>query len=185
MKPAREQPGVQRDMVRLRETKDDMLCLYAPGSPKRRSYRAVLEVSPINLSLKAEDEQEAIIERFARALEIETAEAVADIEEDASAAGLAHACLHLARGIENAERVVIVAVRDDVAGPHQIHDLVGLGRREADVRHERQLVFIAKLTRDLEEVEAVAAVHVGPDLKLHAEDHIAVGDGGLAGPAHL
>src|SRR5947208_823859 len=64
MKPAREQPGVQRDMVRLRETKDDMLCLYAPGSPKRRSYRAVLEVSPINLSLKAEDEQEAIIERF-------------------------------------------------------------------------------------------------------------------------
>ena len=64
MKPAREQPGVQRDMLRLRETKGDMLCLYAPGSPTRRSYRAVLEVSPINLSLKAEDEQEAIIERF-------------------------------------------------------------------------------------------------------------------------
>ena len=64
MKSAREQPGVQRDMVRLRETKGDMLCLYAPGSPTRRSYRAVLEVSPINLSLKAEDEQEAIIERF-------------------------------------------------------------------------------------------------------------------------
>ena len=64
MKPAREQPGVQRDMVRLRETKGEMLCLYAPGSPTRRSYRAVLEVSPINLSLKAEDEQEAIIERF-------------------------------------------------------------------------------------------------------------------------
>src|SRR6266851_3415657 len=64
MKPAREQPGVQRDIVRLRETKGDMLCLYAPGSPTRRSYRAVLEVSLINLSLKAEDEQEAIIERF-------------------------------------------------------------------------------------------------------------------------
>ena len=64
MKPAREQPGVQRDMLRLRETKGDMLCLYAPGMPTRRSYRAVLEVSPINLSLKAEDEQEAIIERF-------------------------------------------------------------------------------------------------------------------------
>ena len=64
MKSAREQPGVQRDMVRLRETKGEMLCLYAPGTPTRRSYRAVLEVSPINLSLKAEDEQEAIIERF-------------------------------------------------------------------------------------------------------------------------
>ena len=64
MKPVREQPSVQRDMLHLRETKGDMLCLYAPGSPTRRSYRAVLEVSPINLSLKAEDEQEAIIERF-------------------------------------------------------------------------------------------------------------------------
>jgi Helicase HerA, central domain len=64
MKQKREQPSVQRDMVRLRETKGDMLCLYAPSSPTRRSYRAVLEISPINLSLKAEDEQEAIIERF-------------------------------------------------------------------------------------------------------------------------
>src|SRR5690242_18452786 len=64
MKSVREQPGVQRDMMCLRETKDDMLCLYAPGMPTRRSYRAVLEVAPINLSLKAEDEQEAIIERF-------------------------------------------------------------------------------------------------------------------------
>src|SRR6266487_6524452 len=64
MKPSREQPSVQRDMVRLRETKGDMLCLYEPGSPTRRSYRAVLEVAPINLSLKAEEEQEAIIERF-------------------------------------------------------------------------------------------------------------------------
>jgi hypothetical protein len=64
MKPVREQPSVQRDMLHLRETKGDMLCLYAPGSPTRRSYRAVIEVEPINLSLKAEDEQEAIIERF-------------------------------------------------------------------------------------------------------------------------
>jgi hypothetical protein len=58
-------PGVQRDMVYLRETKGDMLCLYAPSSRTLRSYCAVLEVSPINFSLKAEEEQEAIIERFA------------------------------------------------------------------------------------------------------------------------
>jgi hypothetical protein len=64
MKASREEPCVQRDILRLRETKGEMLCLYAPGSPTRRSYRAALEVSPINLSLKAEDEQEAIIERF-------------------------------------------------------------------------------------------------------------------------
>ena len=56
MKQSHKQPGVQRDMVYLRETREDMLCLYAPSSPTRRSYRAVLEVSPINLSLKAADE---------------------------------------------------------------------------------------------------------------------------------
>src|SRR5260221_973571 len=65
MKQARQQASVQRDMLRLRETWAEMLCLYGPGSPTRRSYRAVLQVTPINLSLKAEDEQEAIIERFA------------------------------------------------------------------------------------------------------------------------
>jgi Helicase HerA, central domain len=64
MKQAHPPASVQRDMLYLRETSGDMLCLYAPGSPTRRSYRAVLEVSPINLALKAEDEQEAIIERF-------------------------------------------------------------------------------------------------------------------------
>jgi Helicase HerA, central domain len=64
MKPVRDQPGVQRDIVYVRETKRDMLCLYAQSSPTRRNYRAVLEVSPINLSLKAEEEQEAIIERY-------------------------------------------------------------------------------------------------------------------------
>jgi Helicase HerA, central domain/TraC protein len=65
MKQTHTHPGVQRDIVYLRETKGDMLCLYAPNSPSRRSYCAVLEVSPINFSLKAEEEQEAIIERFA------------------------------------------------------------------------------------------------------------------------
>jgi hypothetical protein len=64
VKYTRLQSSVQRDFVRLRETAGEMLCLYDARSPTRRSYRAVLEVSPINLSLKAPDEQEAIIERF-------------------------------------------------------------------------------------------------------------------------
>src|SRR6266436_10085357 len=64
MKQAHPQASVQREMLYLRETSGDMLCLYAPGSPPRRSYRAVLEVAPINLALKAQEEQEAIIERF-------------------------------------------------------------------------------------------------------------------------
>jgi hypothetical protein len=64
MKSAQIQTSVQHDLLSLRETSGDMLCLYAPASPTRRSYRAVLEVAPINLSLKGEEEQEAIIERF-------------------------------------------------------------------------------------------------------------------------
>jgi Helicase HerA, central domain len=65
MKQSQIPSSVQRDLLLVRETSGDMLCLYSPGSPTRRSYRAVLEVAPINLALKAEDEQEAIIERFA------------------------------------------------------------------------------------------------------------------------
>jgi hypothetical protein len=64
MKSAQTQASVQHDLISLRETSGDMLCFYAPSSPTRRRYRAVLEVAPINLSLKGEDEQEAIIERF-------------------------------------------------------------------------------------------------------------------------
>ena len=65
MKQTHQQSSVQRDLLSVRETSGDMLCFYSPDSPTRRCYLAVLEVAPINLALKAEDEQEAIIERFA------------------------------------------------------------------------------------------------------------------------
>jgi Helicase HerA, central domain len=64
MKQQHREKSVQRDLLHVRETSGDMLCLSPPGSPTRRSYLAVLEVFPINLALKAEEEQEAIIERF-------------------------------------------------------------------------------------------------------------------------
>ena len=70
MKQAQIPSSVQRDLLLVRETSGDMLCLYAPISPTRRSYRAVLEVAPINLSLKGEDEQEAIIERFGALIKV-------------------------------------------------------------------------------------------------------------------
>src|SRR3979411_1646294 len=53
--------SVQKDYVRLREVSGDMLCLASAPSPSKRIYRAVLEVSAINFTLKSEDEQEAII----------------------------------------------------------------------------------------------------------------------------
>ncbi len=64
MKQPHREKSVQRDLLHVRETSGDMLCLSTPGSPTRRSYQAVLEVFPINLALKAQEEQEAIIERF-------------------------------------------------------------------------------------------------------------------------
>src|SRR5579859_1251263 len=56
--------SVQQDFLYLRDTTDAMLGLALPGAANQRSYRAVLEVSPINLALKAEEEQEAIIARY-------------------------------------------------------------------------------------------------------------------------
>lgn len=56
--------SVQRHYVRAREIMGEVLCLSAPLSPSKRSYRAVLEVSSLNFLLKAEEEQEALIERY-------------------------------------------------------------------------------------------------------------------------
>ena len=109
---------------------------------------------------------------------------MADVEEDAPRAGLEHARFDLAVRIDDAERVSVVAVRHDVAGAHQLHHLVRLGGRKAYVGHQRQHVLVAQLPRDLQEVEAVPAVHVGADLYLHAQDDVAVLHRGLARAAH-
>jgi hypothetical protein len=53
--------SVQQDYVRLREVSGDMLCLVSATAPSQRIYRAVLEVSAINFTLKSEDEQKAIL----------------------------------------------------------------------------------------------------------------------------
>lgn len=56
--------SVQQHYVHAREILGDVLCLVAPHSPTRRVYRAVLEVSLLNFLLKAEEEQDALIERY-------------------------------------------------------------------------------------------------------------------------
>ncbi len=63
-KPHAKRNSVQQEFLYLRDTTDDRLCLAFPGATNQRSYRAVLEVAPINLALKAEEEQEAIIARY-------------------------------------------------------------------------------------------------------------------------
>jgi hypothetical protein len=56
--------SVQHAFVHAREVLGTTLCLTAPLSPTRRRYLAVLEVSTVNLLLKAEEEQEAMIRRY-------------------------------------------------------------------------------------------------------------------------
>ncbi len=57
-------PGVQQSYVRAREIMGEVLCLFAPLSPTKRSYCTVLAVSTLNFVLKAEEEQDALVERY-------------------------------------------------------------------------------------------------------------------------
>src|SRR6478672_5456 len=56
--------SVQQHYVAAREIVGEVLCLAAPLSPTRRTYRVVLEVSSLNFLLKSEEEQEALVERY-------------------------------------------------------------------------------------------------------------------------
>ncbi len=63
--PTREQPSrrgsVQEAFVQVREIAHNVLCLASPDSPTQREYRAILEVSSTNCTLKSEEEQDLMI----------------------------------------------------------------------------------------------------------------------------
>src|SRR5690606_18358190 len=48
------------------------------------------------------------------------------------------------------------------------------GGSHADVRHHGELVAVAQLAAQLEEVQAVAAVHVRADVDLYPQDDVAI-----------
>jgi len=56
--------SVQQQYVRAREILDGTLCLWSSLSPTKRSYRAILEIAPINFLLKSTDEQNALTEGY-------------------------------------------------------------------------------------------------------------------------
>lgn len=56
--------SVQQHYIHVREVLGDVLSVQAATSPTRRVYRAVLEVPTLNFLLKAEEEQDALIERY-------------------------------------------------------------------------------------------------------------------------
>lgn len=56
--------SVQQQYVHACEVTGEVLCLSAPLSPTRRTYRTILEIAPINFVLKAEEEQLALLDRY-------------------------------------------------------------------------------------------------------------------------
>ena len=52
---------MQEEFVRLREVAHTVLCLTSASGPTKREYRAILEVSSTNYTLKSEEEQDLII----------------------------------------------------------------------------------------------------------------------------
>jgi hypothetical protein len=64
MPPPQQQPrrgSVQETFVRVRDIAHNVLCLTAPGSRGKREYRAILEVSATNYTLRSEEEQDLMI----------------------------------------------------------------------------------------------------------------------------
>lgn len=57
-------PSVQHAYIRAREIMGEVLCLHAPLSPTKRAYCTVLAISPLNFLLKAEEEQDALVDRY-------------------------------------------------------------------------------------------------------------------------
>ena len=56
--------SLQQHYIRAREIKGGVLCLFSARTPTRRVYRAIVEVAPLNFLLKAEEEQDALVERY-------------------------------------------------------------------------------------------------------------------------
>lgn len=67
MAPSMRKPrlaSVQRHFVHAREILNEVVCLYAPLSPTKRTYCTILDISTINFLLKSSDEQDALVEHY-------------------------------------------------------------------------------------------------------------------------
>ncbi|HEU5381253.1 MAG TPA: conjugal transfer protein TraC [Ktedonobacteraceae bacterium] len=56
--------SVQHHFVHAREILNEVVCLYAPLSPTKRTYCTILDISTMNFLLKSSDEQDALVERY-------------------------------------------------------------------------------------------------------------------------
>jgi hypothetical protein len=61
MQPKTRKGSVQSEFVRAREIAHNVLCLVSPTGPTQREYRAILEVSATNYTLRSQEEQDLII----------------------------------------------------------------------------------------------------------------------------
>lgn len=73
----------------------------------------------------------------------------------------------------------VEAVGEDVAGAQHLHDLLRVGRAHVDMRHQRQAGAIGDLHRDLERGDAGGAAGLAADVRLDADDDVAIGLDGV------
>ncbi len=113
------------------------------------------------------------------ALKLKLAGAVADVEDDAAFTRIPHARLQLPQpfgiaAVDDAEGVAVVAVGENVAGTHELEDLVDLGWRKTDVDHQGRFKLVAELAGDLHEIQAVSPVHIGAHVYLDSEHNVGI-----------
>ena len=107
--------------------------------------------------------------------------AVADVEDDAALARLAHLGQHAAVAIEDAVGWRRIHVRDDVAGAQQREDRRQRRRRLPDVHHHGELRRHGDLERAADGIEIAGAGHRARQPRLDADDDARMGVDGPPG----
>src|SRR6266566_3620973 len=158
--------SVQEAFVGVREIAHNVLCLASPGSPTRREYRAILEVSSTNYTLKSEEEQDLMIAGYraflkalafpmqilVRSQELDLSPYVQHLEETAAQSAVDPMWRELAaRRTLLAHRFYLILPSDQGPGTRQpaLTHLLPFGRKRARERMKAESLEKAQQQLDL------------------------------------
>ncbi len=117
--------------------------------------------------------QNAQRNRPPRHLKAEAGGAMADIETHAALQSASNRAAQLAGRIQNAVRLAVIAVGNDVAAAQQIGDFIEVRRVIADVHHQRQIVvFLLNGLGARQRRNAVFADDAAAHPRLQADDKV-------------
>ncbi len=117
--------------------------------------------------------QNAQRNRPPRHLKAEAGGAMADIETHAALQSASNRAAQLAGRIQNAVRLAVIAVGNDVAAAQQIGDFIEVRRVIADVHHQRQIVvFLLNGLGVRQRRNAVFADDAAAHPRLQADDKV-------------